>query len=85
MMITAECLQQMKNVDIHTVNRETLKDIRDVQIDTSLSKSERMKSFVEQIGNPYLFKCGEVTVKVSFADTDVTLEDRLIHHFKSLV
>lgn len=85
MKITAENLELMKNIDIHTVDRETLKDIRDVQIDISLSKAERMESFAKQIRNPYLFKFGEVTVKLSFADTDVTLEDRLIHHFKSLV
>ena len=54
-----------------------LADICDVKIDTDLSLEERMKSYIRQIGNPYLYKCGDITVRVSFADTDTTLEDRI--------
>ena len=35
-------------------------DIRDVKIDRSLPVEERMKSYVEQIKNPYLFKVGKL-------------------------
>ncbi|MFI3213267.1 MAG: hypothetical protein R3Y24_07980 [Eubacteriales bacterium] len=84
-MIKEQCLEQMKNIDISNIDSTSLIDIRGVNIDTSLSKAKRIESFIEQIGNPYLFKCGEITVKISFTDTEVTLEDRLIHHFKSLV
>ena len=54
-----------------------LADICDVKIDTDLSLEERMKSYIRQIGNPYLYKCGDITVRVSFADTDAALEDRI--------
>ena len=37
-----------------------------------------------QIGNPYCYRCGKVVVKVSFAETDATLEDRLEHYLKTL-
>ena len=37
---------------------ESLVDIRDVKIDRSKPVEERMKSYVEQIKNPYLFKVG---------------------------
>ena len=63
--------------DIRTVTRESLVDIRNVKIDPGLSKQERIKSFVNQIGNPYCYLDGDVVVGISYADTDVSLEDRL--------
>lgn len=77
-------VEEMKAVDIRTVDKDTLVDIRDVKIDRSLPKEERIRSFVEQIKNPYCFKCGNVAVKMVFADTDVTLEDRMEHYLRSL-
>lgn len=77
-------LAQMKEVDIHTVDRESLVDIREVQIDESLPKEQRLEEFIRQIKNPYCFRCGKLVVKVSFADTDATLEDRLEHYLAEL-
>ena len=51
-------------------------DIRDVRIDGRLSREERVRSFVEQIGDPYRFKVGDVTVRVSYSGEDATLNDR---------
>ena len=76
-------LEEMKNVDIRTVSRDDLVDIRDVEIDPELPKEERIKSFVRQIGNPYCFKVGNVVVKTEFADTDATLDDRLEHYLRN--
>jgi len=70
-------VEEMKAVDIRTVSRDDLVDIRDVVIDQDASKEERIKSFLRQIKNPYCFKVGNVVVKTTFADTDVTLDDRL--------
>ncbi len=75
---------EMKNVDIRTVDRDTLVDIHDVKIDRTLPKEERIRSFVEQIKNPYCFKCGEVVVKMAFSDTETTLEERMEHYLRSL-
>ena len=55
----------------------TLKDICNVKIDTTLSFAERQQSYLQQLGNPYLYKCDDVTVRISFADTEVTFEDRI--------
>ena len=77
-------VEEMKAVDIRTVDKDVLVDIRDVKIDRTLPKEERIRSFVEQIKNPYCFKVGEVAVKMAFADTEVTLEDRMEHYLRSL-
>ena len=76
-------LDEMKNVDVRTVRREDLVDIRDVHIDQDLPKEERIRQFVEQIKNPYCFKVGNVVVKTVFADTDRTLDDCLEHYFRN--
>lgn len=52
-----------------------LVDIRDVSVSKELPKEDRIREFVRQIKNPYLFKCGQFTVKASFAASSVTLED----------
>lgn len=77
-------LAQMKEVDIHTVDRESLVDIREVQVDGKLPQGQRFEDFLRQIRNPYCYRCGKIVVKVSFSDTDVTLEDRLEHYLATL-
>lgn len=57
-------------------DNEDLVDIRDIHIDTTLPQPERIRSFVEQVRNPYQFKVGEVTVKVSYSDCGCSLNDR---------
>ena len=56
-------------------NLSELVDIRDVVIDKSLTLEERVKSYVEQIKDPYCFKVGDVVVRVSYAGKDKTLTD----------
>lgn len=75
--------EEMKTVDIRTVNRDELVDIRDVVIDQDVPKEEKIKSFMRQIRNPYCFKVGNVVVKTTFADTDATLDDRLEHYLRN--
>lgn len=77
-------LEAMRNIDIRTVDPDTLADIRDVQIDMSKSLRERMLDYIQQINNPYCFRCGKMTVKVSYADTDITMEERMEGYFRSL-
>ena len=52
-----------KNMKCSTAD-EQLVDIRDVKIDRTLPTEERIRSFVEQIRDPYKFKVGDVVVKV---------------------
>ncbi len=80
---TREQIEAMQNVDIRTVDPETLRDIRDVEVNTSLPKKERILDFIRQIGNPYCYRHGKYVVKISFTDTDVTLEDRMLSYIRS--
>lgn len=77
-------LKEMEDVDLHLVQKESLVDIKDVKVDTLLSRTERLREFVKQVGNPYCFLCEGVIVKMCFADTEETLEDKLNAYFMSL-
>ena len=82
--VDRETLERMAQVDIRTVDINDLKDIRDVKIDTSLPKEERMKSFIRQIGNPYCYRHGDYVVKVSYCnDSGLTLEDCLMTYIRT--
>ena len=65
------------DMDIRAVDPAALVDIRDVKVNTALPKRERILDFIRQIGNPYCYRHGKYVVRVSFADTDISLEDRL--------
>ena len=78
-----EQIEAMQNVDIRTVDPTGLRDIREVKVNTDLPKRERILDFIRQIGNPYCYRHGKYVVKVSFTDTDVTLEDRMLSYIRS--
>ena len=69
---------------IQNVDRKGLKDIKDVVIDTSLPRDERVRNYVEQIGNPYCYLDGGVVVSISYANTEVSLQDRLRSYVSSM-
>ncbi|MCM1988842.1 DUF6870 family protein [Oceanirhabdus seepicola] len=83
-MIRASDIEEMKNIDIRKVDPATLVDIKTVKVNTDLSVEERKKDFIRQVKNPYCFRCGNIVIKISFADTTATLEERLEKYFKSL-
>jgi len=62
----------------------SLVDIRDVEIDETLPIEERMKSYVEQIKNPYMFRVGDTIVRVSYANTQETLNDNFVNLLASM-
>ena len=64
-------------MELNTIVSEvgTLVDIRDVSVNKELSRDERIAEFVQQIKNPYHFKCGRFTVQASFSAEGATLEE----------
>lgn len=61
------------NHTTHTAPR----DIACVSIDTSASCAERIKQYVEQVGDPYCYTDSGIVVKLAYSNTDVSLQDRL--------
>jgi len=70
-------IEEMRNMDVRTVKREELADIREVEVNKRKSREGQIKDYLEQIKNPYCYRYGEYVVKIGFEDTTVTLTDRL--------
>ena len=62
-------IEQWKNVDIRTVDKNSLVDLNSVAIDDSLPVGERVESFIQQVKNPYCFRIGNVAVKVNYKES----------------
>lgn len=76
-MVTKNNLEKLRQANINDVAVSELKDISEVIIDKDTPVIERINSFVEQIGNPYLFKVGCTPVKICFTSFAPTLEQSL--------
>lgn len=79
---TPDELEKMRNVDIRTVDKSTLVDIKDVKIDESLPLKERMLDYLRQIKNPYCYLCNGMVVKASFSGK-MTLEECIARYCQS--
>ena len=79
--VTDKELKEMQSVDIMTVDINSLADINDVVLNPDLPKEKRAKEFIRQIKNPFCYRDGDVIVKISFSDNNVTLEERLEDYF----
>ena len=73
-MITKLGLELYRRQGFGDVDTFMLKDITTIAIDGDKLVSERIRDFIEQIGNPYFFRVGAIPVKVGFARDGVTIE-----------
>lgn len=71
-LLLHEGIQMSENI-----NKSDLVDIRDVKVDKSLPKNERIAQFVRQIKDPYHFKCGKFTITAKYTNNGPTIEDCL--------
>lgn len=83
-MKTTSELQQLQTLDPLCVDKDTLVDIGSIQINMKLSREERIVDFIEQIKNPYLFKCGDLVVQSIFSDSGITLTERLKQYLRTV-
>ena len=65
-------------MDAEGVNVHSLPEIRSIKVDKSLPYDERILDYVRQMrGNPYHFRCGKFSIKVSYNKNGLTFEDSL--------
>lgn len=69
-------IEEMRDVDIRTVDPETLVDVTKIVVDAGLPKEKRVAEFLRQVKNPYCFRVGDMVVKNVYSDTGVSLRER---------
>ena len=77
-------IEEMKAVDVRTVDPETLVDVTKIEIDESLSKEERVAEFLRQVKNPYCFRVGNMIVKNVYSNDGVSLRERFEQFARTL-
>ena len=76
--------EALRQVDVRTVDPDTLVDIKELDIDKTLPREQRMAEFVRQVKNPYCFKVGKGAVSVGYSGDVVTFEQRMEHYLQTL-
>ena len=77
-------LEEMSRMEYGAANKDELVDIETVHIDPDLPPAERLLTYLEQIKNPYCFRCGDTAVRISFAADGDNLQNILKRHFASV-
>lgn len=79
MGLSIEELKRMQNMDIMELKREDLVNAEDIVIDTTKSVESRIRSFIEQTGNPFAMNVGEYILQIGYMEgTDDLLDDRMV-------
>ena len=73
-------INTMKETDIRKLNPDDLVDIKDISIDESLPKKERIINYLKQIKNPYCFKSNGTIVKLGFSKDGISFEEGMIQY-----
>ncbi len=74
----------MRDVDIMQADRDALVDIRDIRIDSSKPVEARIREYMEQVHDPFLVKYGDYIVKLSYADTEKSMNDRMAEYVNQM-
>lgn len=83
-MFTVEKLHEMKIADIMAIDREELVDIRQIEIDEKKPIEERVRDYIEQVGNPYIVKVGEYVVQFKYMDCKKSMEQKMKEYIVKL-
>lgn len=79
MNLSIEELKRMQNMNIMELKREQLANIEDIVIDTTKSVESRVRSFIEQTGNPFAMNVGEYILQIGYMErTEELLDDRMV-------
>ncbi len=79
MYLSIEELKRMQFMNIMDLKREELANAEDIVIDTERCVESRIKSYIEQTGNPFAQNIGEYILQIGFIEeTDDLIDDRMI-------
>lgn len=77
-------IEEMKAVDIRTVDPESLVDVTGILISDDMTNEERVAEFVKQVKNPYCFRVGNMVVKNVYSTDGISLKDRFEQFARTL-
>lgn len=79
MDLSIEKLMRMQSINIMDLEREELANAEDIVIDITKCVESRIKSYIEQTGNPFAQNVGEYILQIGFMEGTMDLiDDRMI-------
>lgn len=82
-MIDKTLLKNMSHIEIKNVAPDLLQDILEIKI-SGETASQRLESYIAQVGNPYCFRVGNTPVRISFKSCGETLDKKIKSYFLGL-
>lgn len=82
--MTMEELQRMREADIMLADRAQLTDISTLEIEEHRPVRDRIQSYLEQVGNPFLVKVGDYVLKLNYAEDGKDMEDRMLEYVSGM-
>ena len=79
-----EKLDRCRNVNLGDVTLDDVAEISSIKIDRRKPSNERILEFIIKVKNPYIFKVNGKLVRISFTNTDKTVEDCLTRVLENL-
>ena len=79
MNLSGDEWKKMSSSDIMALDRTQLVNAEDIVIDTNQCVDVRIKSYLQQTGNPFAWTVGEYILQIGFQeDTDELIDDRIL-------
>ena len=82
-MIDKNLLEDMSHIELKDTAPALLQDILEVEVKGETA-SQRLESYLTQVGNPYCFRVGKTPVKISFKSCEETLDKKIKSYFLGL-
>lgn len=60
-------LKKMQRTDIESCEKNSLTDIKSINIEADKRQNDKINAFIKYVGNPYLLKVGETVVEVEYS------------------
>lgn len=76
--------QMLKQVDIRTVESESLVDLNSITVNDELPREKKIAEYISKVKNPYCFKVGKIVVGVEYSDDGGSFEQRMESYLKTL-
>lgn len=74
----------MREADIMLADRAQLADISTLEIEEHRPVKDRIQSYLEQAGNPFLVKVGDYVLKLNYAEDGKDMEDRMLEYVSGM-
>ncbi len=81
--MTNEALKYLRNSEIDDYMKDALTDISQVTVDKTKPVKERLTEFINEVGNPYVFKVGDIAVKVCYNPNGKNISEAVADAFRN--